>query len=119
MAEKKLDIPQETTPIVKPAPASDTTPPPAQKSNPKPVPVKKERKSPGLLGLLIFLIILVLLGYLGYQVYLLIQYQPKTTEEKIELKKTEEFKKIQSTIQYANPVSISEPTGRVDPLAPF
>ncbi len=86
---------------------------------PKPTQRPVQKKSSGLIGFLIFLIILIALGYLGYKVYLLIQYKPRITEEKIELKDTEESQKIQATTQFTNPVSISEPSGRPDPLAPF
>ncbi len=117
--EKKLDIPEEAKPIANPKPAPKAVHPPAQKTIPKPPPVKNRKKSSGFLGFLIFLVILILLGYFGYKVYLLIQYKSQITEEKIELQATKESQRIQTATQFTNPVSISEPTGRTDPLAPY
>ena len=106
MKEKKLDIPES---IASSKPTPRTVYPPN----------KTQKKSSGFAGFLIFLIIIIALGYSGYRIYLLIQYKPQITEEKIELQDTEELQKIQTTTQFTNPISISEPSGRADPLAPF
>jgi cell division protein YceG involved in septum cleavage len=72
-----------------------------------------------ILNVLIVVIFIFTIGYLVYKVYKISKYQPIVTSTNIQLNINDTSKKIESTIQFANPVSSNEPTGRPDPMAPY
>ena len=80
---------------------------------------KTYSKLSGIINIVITLIFIFAVGFLGYKIYKISQYQSVITHENIQLKVSDESKKIESTIQFTNPVSTSEKTGRTDPMAPF
>lgn len=90
---------------------------PPQNSQAEPQSVSKKKSS--IIPLLITLIILGLIGFGGYKIYQIIQQASNIAPVEIKLNETNETKKIQSTIEYTKPVSVDEPTGRTNPLAPF
>ena len=72
-----------------------------------------------LINLLLVLVIFGALAYGGYKIYQILNFKPEISEEKIELKENTARDKILKSTHYGVSVSTKEPSGRIDPFAPY